>query len=337
MSDFEQEYQSLLLVSFGGPEGPDDVMPFLRNVLRGKNVPESRMMEVAEHYQQFGGVSPINDQCRELIEAIQADFAAHDIDLPVYWANRNWNPLLPETLKKMKNDGIRKSLAFFTSAFSCYSGCRQYRENISDAQKIVGDDAPVIHKTRMFFNHPLFIEACTERILEVVPELPATSQLIFTAHSIPIAMADNCNYVKQLEESCRLIAQRLEHENWNLVFQSRSGPPHQPWLEPDVCDFLKVVRENGKTDVVLMPIGFLSDHIEVLFDLDTEAKQECEELGLNMVRAKTVGTHPKFIEMIRLLVLERIRGKEKLSIGRLPCSHDFCPENCCLSGRPLTA
>ena len=338
MPSHNQEYQSLLLVSFGGPEGPEEVIPFLKNVLRGKNVPESRMKEVAEHYYHFGGVSPINDQCRDLINALKADFAAHGIEMPIFWGNRNWNPLLPDTLRKMRDAGIRKSLAFFTSAFSCYSGCRQYRENIADAQKIVGEGAPIVDKTRMFFNHPLFVGACAARILEAIPNLSKTefqrSVLLFTAHSIPVAMAEHCNYVRQLEESCRLVADQLNHPNWKLVFQSRSGPPHQPWLEPDVCDFLNTVAESEAKNVIVFPLGFLSDHMEVLFDLDTEAKEVCEKLGLNMFRPSAVGTHPKFIEMIRKLVLERTQGEPKIAIGNLPCSHDVCPENCCLSGRP---
>ena len=338
-------YQSLLIVSFGGPEGPDDVLPFLENVLRGKNVPRERMEEVAEHYQHFGGVSPINQQCRDLISALEAAFAQRNIQLPIYWGNRNWEPYLPDALQAMTNDGITRSLAFFTSAFSCYSGCRQYRENIADAQKSVGESSPEIHKLRMFFNHPLFVEAVAERVRDALQfiseERRQRTRLVFTAHSIPLSMAEGCQYERQLQEASRLVANALSMSEgselaWNLVYQSRSGPPAQPWLEPDVCDFLPKLKEEGVEDVVLVPIGFLSDHMEVLFDLDTEAKEVCDELGLSMQRAKSVGTHPKFIDMICELVVERMNGTEKLAIGNLPASHDVCPENCCQRGaRPV--
>lgn len=330
-------YQSLLIVSFGGPEGPEDVMPFLENVLRGKNVPRERMEEVAEHYQHFGGVSPINEQVRELISALEESFSTRGIDLPIYWGNRNWTPMLPDTVSLMKAEGITRSLAFFTSAYSCYSGCRQYRENIMQAQADAGDDAPEINKLRMFFNHPLFVEAVSDYALEALNEIPdlrrGKTKLLFTAHSIPISMSDGCNYVKQLTEASRLVAERLGAYEWELVYQSRSGPPFQPWLEPDVCDRLNGLKDEGIEDVVLIPIGFLSDHMEVLFDLDIEAKEECEKLGINMRRSKSVGVHPKFVQMIGDLVLERMNETERLAIGELGPSHDVCPVDCCLPGK----
>ncbi|MEM9588338.1 MAG: ferrochelatase, partial [Planctomycetota bacterium] len=231
-------YDSFLLVSFGGPEGPDDVIPYLENVLRGKNVPRERMLEVAEHYQHFGGVSPINQQNRDLLEAIRDEFRRHDIDLPVYWGNRNWDPYFPNTLRQMRDDGCKRSLAFFTSMFSCYSGCRQYRENIIAAREAVGDDAPLVEKVRMGFNHPHFIDTMAESIRNAKDALGADADdatVLFTAHSIPMGMADNCSYQKQLEEASRLVAEASESQNWRLVYQSRSGPPQQPWLEPDIC------------------------------------------------------------------------------------------------------
>ena len=332
------EYQALLIVSFGGPEGPEEVMPFLENVLRGRNVPRERMLEVAEHYQHFGGVSPINQQNRLLISALEKELQSHGLDLPVYFGNRNWHPLLEDTLREMQADGVRSALAFFTSTFSCYSGCRQYRENIFDAQQRIGDGAPQIHKLRMCFNHPRFIEAAADRVRQAVSQLPEGNsdglQVLFTAHSIPQAMADQCNYQKQLSESCRLVAEASAIPNWQLVFQSRSGPPSQPWLEPDVCDYLETVKERGMERVVIMPIGFVSDHMEVMFDLDTEAKEKCDELGIHMVRAGSVGVHPRFVSMIRELIVERMEGTSAAAIGDLPASHDVCPPNCCMSGRP---
>ena len=332
---------AIIVVSFGGPESPEDVMPFLENVLRGKNVPHNRMLEVAEHYNHFGGVSPINEQNRELIRALKQELADHAIDLPVYWGNRNWNPLLPDTLQAMQQDGVKNALAFFTSAYSCYSGCRQYRENILAAQEGLGNNAPQVHKLRMFFNHPLYIEASAERVEEALSQIPSErrskTHFIFTAHSIPISMADGCKYTTQLNEASRLVMEQVGGQSWELVFQSRSGPPTQPWLEPDVCDYLEEVGKAGEVkDIVVMPIGFVSDHMEVLFDLDTEAQEVCERVGINMIRSKTVGTHPKFISMIRHLILERSNGEPKQAIGEMPPNHDVCPVDCCLPGKRFT-
>ena len=330
----DKKYDALLIVSFGGPEGQDDVMPFLENVLRGKNVPRERMLEVAEHYKHFGGVSPINEQNRQLIEAIRSDFESHDLDLPIYWGNRNWHPLLPDALQQMKDDGVKRALAFFTSIYSCYSGCRQYRENIIDAQAAVGDGAPEVHKIRMSFNHPLYIEASAARVKDAITEIPEDrrdkTHFVFTAHSIPMSMAENCRYTDQLHESCRLIMESVGKQDWKLVYQSRSGPPSQPWLEPDVCDYLEELSSNPEVqDVIVMPVGFVSDHMEVMFDLDTEAKEVCEKVGLNMVRAPSVGTHPDFVSLVRHLCVERMENSEKLAIGNLPAWHDVCPQDCC--------
>ena len=332
-------FDSILIVSFGGPEGPDDVLPFLENVLRGKNVPRERMLEVVEHYQHFGGVSPINAQNRALIAALRTELDAAGINLPIYWGNRNWHPLLADTLSQMKADGRQRAIAYFTSMFSCYSGCRQYRENIQTAQLEVGEGAPVVEKVRKAFNHPLFIEAQAELVRQGLEQIAApkraATKLLFTAHSIPLPMADKSNYVQQLSEAAKLVAAVVGSENWELVFQSRSGPPQQPWLEPDICDRIHELANSGTTDVAIIPLGFVSDHMEVLFDLDTAAKAACEKLGLGMIRVASVGTHPLFIKMIRELIQERIEnGSTRAVIGDLPASHDVCPVDCCLYPQP---
>ena len=331
------EYQALLLVAFGGPEGPDDVMPFLENVLRGKNVPRERMLAVAEHYQRFGGVSPINAQNRALIAALEAEFRSAGVSLPIYFGNRNWHPLLADTLRKMRDDGVRRALGFFTSAYSSYSSCRQYLENIAQAQREVGTDAPQIAKLRAYFNHPDFIEAWIDRVREAIELLPAndrpTMRLVFTAHSIPLSMAVNCRYEDQLLEASRLVADALgvAAERWQLAYQSRSGPPSQAWLGPDIVDCLESLKAAGEHSVVVIPIGFISDHIEVLYDLDIAARQTTERLGLRMVRAQTLGAHPRFVKMIRELVVERMTGaEERPAIGRYSASHDVCLADCCL-------
>jgi ferrochelatase len=332
-------YDAFLLVSFGGPEGPDEVLPFLENVLRGRPVPRERMLEVAEHYQHFGGVSPINAQNRALISALQAEFQQHDLQLPIYWGNRNWHPLLPDTLRKMSDDGVRRAIAFVTSAYSCYSGCRQYREDIQRAREQVGPAAPEIDKLRVFFNHPGFVEPMAQCVREALERVPAErrveTRIVYTAHSIPLAMANGCAYVTQLTEACRLVSERVGNPAWQLVYQSRSGPPSQPWLEPDVCDCLRDLHAQHVRDVVVVPIGFISDHMEVLYDLDTEAQEVSREIGLNMVRAGTVGTAPRFVSMIRELVIERMVDQpHRLAVGDLGPSHDVCPVDCCPSGRP---
>ncbi len=334
-----EKYDAVLLVSFGGPEGPDDVIPFLENVLRGKNVPRERMLEVAEHYKRFGGVSPINGQCRQLIGALRSELNSSGPDLPIYWGNRNWHPMLADTLRQMKEDGVQRALALMTSAFSSYSGCRQYLEDIERARTEVGDGAPQVEKLRVFYNHPGFVESTAARVRDALAEIPKdrhqTTQLAYTAHSIPMAMANGCDYAVQLSEASRLVTENLGQFNSVLVYQSRSGPPSQPWLEPDICDYLKEVHASGQfTDVVIVPIGFISDHIEILFDLDTEARHVCDEFGLNMVRAKTVGTHPVFISMIRELISERVCGTERRCLGAMGPSLDVCPDRCCPSGRP---
>lgn len=298
-------YDALLVVSFGGPEKHEDVIPFLENVLRGRNVPRERMLEVAEHYYHFDGRSPINDQNRDLIGKLRLA-----LEIPIYWGNRNWHPMLTDTVRQMRDDGVRHAAAFATSAFGSYSGCRQYLEDIDRARGEVGEGAPVIAKLRPFAGHPLFLEAMTDRVKDAVAELP-TGRLLFTAHSIPVSMAQSSPYVGQLEHACEVVAKNIGAPSWNLVYQSRSGAPGQPWLEPDVCDYL---RENP-ADTIIVPIGFLSDHMEVLYDLDTEARAVCDELGIKMVRARTVETHPAMIRMIADML------KQEVSV----CAGDCCP------------
>ncbi|MCX6365751.1 MAG: ferrochelatase [Armatimonadetes bacterium] len=319
-------YDALLVLSFGGPEGPDDVIPFLQNVTAGRNIPAERLAEVAEHYQHFGGISPINAQNRALIAALKAS----DFPLPIYFGNRNWHPFVTDTVAQMKADGIKNALAFVTSAFSSYSGCRQYREDIAKAREAVGDGAPEFGKIRVFYNHPLFIEVMAERVNEALSQLPHGSRVVFTAHSIPIGMARGCDYEAQLTEAAGLIAEACGVENFDLAYQSRSGPPQVPWLEPDILDYLHGLNAPG---VAVVPLGFVSDHMEVLYDLDHEAKHLAEELGISFVRAATAGTHPKLIQMIHELVNERQSDSPiRLTVGTRGPNPDVCRENCCLRG-----
>jgi len=320
----ERIYDAVLVVSFGGPEKPDDVIPFLENVLRGRNVPRERMLAVAEHYYHFDGKSPINDQNRALIAALKGELVSHGLQLPIYWGNRNWHPLVADTLREMRSDGVRSALAFVTSIFSSYSGCRQYLENIEQARAEV-DGAPEIHKLRKFYNHPLFIEAQADEVRNALAGRPA--KLIFTAHSIPLSMAETSDYQKQLQESCRLVAEHIGLTDWMLAYQSRSGAPGQPWLEPDIGDVLRELEPG--TRVAVVPIGFVSDHIEVIYDLDSEAQAIARERGINMLRAPTVGVHPKFLQMIRELIEERLGLCQPRAIGQYPPSQDVCRADCC--------
>jgi len=329
-----QDYDAILIVSFGGPESREDVIPFLENVLRGRNVPRERMLAVAEHYYHFGGKSPINQQTLELVAALKSELKQHGPNLPVYWGNRNWHPMLADTLRQMKQDGIRRALAFVTSAYSSYSGCRQYREDIMRAQSEIGDDAPEIDKIRAFFNHPGFIDATQDRLRDALSELTANAkqnvQVVYVAHSVPLSMATTSDYVQQLQEVRRLVSGRLGTSNDALVYQSRSGAPGQPWLEPDILDYIREVKQNDlATAVVVAPISFISDHMEVLYDLDIEARQLCASLSLPMARAKTVGVHFKFIAMIRELILERTAAAERRALGSLGPRQDTCAEDCC--------
>jgi ferrochelatase len=331
-------YDALLVVSFGGPERREDVIPFLENVLRGRNVPRERLQEVAEHYYHFGGKSPINDHNRALIAVLQKELEAHGPALPIYWGNRNWHPMLADTVRRMQADGVKRALAFATSAFGSYSGCRQYREDIDRARAEVGPDAPQIDKLRTFHNHPGFIEAMTEHVRVALEWIPAerrqAAEVVFTAHSIPLSMSASSPYVAQLEESCGLVSAALGRGPGKLVYQSRSGPAAQPWLGPDICDYIRQRHAgDGLSDLVIAPIGFLSDHMEVQYDLDTEAGSLCLELGINMARASTVGAHPAFVSMVRELVLERTSGHERRALGVMGVGCDVCPAECCAMPR----
>ncbi|RMG37480.1 MAG: ferrochelatase [Planctomycetota bacterium] len=333
---------ALLIVSFGGPEGRDEVIPFLENVLRGRNVPRERMLQVAEHYYHFGGVSPINRQCRELIAAVEEEFRRCGIGLPVYWGNRNWHPLLPDTVARMAREGIRHAAAFVTSAFGSYSGCRQYLENIDQARAAVGSDAPRITKLRPFFNHPEFVRAWTDRLASVLSERPLghDARVVFTAHSIPLPMARTSPYVDQLTETARLVAEAcgVPSDRWDLVYQSRSGRPQDPWLEPDILDHLRTLHEQGVGRVIVVPVGFLSDHMEVLYDLDVEAQELAGRLGMAFDRVPTVHGHPGLARTVRRLVEEQLYGTPPESVGRLPAAATWCDPACCppLRRRPAT-
>ncbi|URM92583.1 ferrochelatase [Streptomyces sp. MRC013] len=343
-------YDALLLLSFGGPEGPEDVVPFLENVTRGRGIPRERLEEVGQHYFLFGGVSPINDQCRELLAALRADFSAAGLDLPVYWGNRNWTPYLADTLRRMVRDGRRRVAVLATSAYASYSGCRQYRENLADALAALeaeGLPLPRVDKLRHYFNHPGFVEPVAEGVLRSLAELDEAvrpgAHLAFTTHSIPTSAADASGpaeghgdggaYVRQHLDAARLVAAAVRERTgvdhpWRLVYQSRSGAPHVPWLEPDVCDHLEELHGAGVPAVVMVPIGFVSDHMEVLYDLDTEATAKAAELGLPVRRSATVGADPRFAAAVRDLLLERA-AVERCALGELGPSHDLCPVGCC--------
>lgn len=335
-------HDAVLLLSFGGPEHPDDVMPFLRNVTRGRNVPDERLTVVAEQYRRLGGVSPINDQCRALISALRSELERADLDLPVYWGNRNWHPFLAGTVGQMADDGIARALVFATSAFGTYSGCRQYREDLDRARAEVGPRAPELEKLRLFYNHPGFVEPMAANLRSALDRRRSgeaddpAHRVVFCAHSIPETMADTCSYTAQLEEAARLVLDQAagrtgpsDDPTFDLVFQSRSGPPTIPWLEPDVNDHLRELATRGVEAVTLVPIGFISDHMEVRFDLDTEAAATAEEVGIDLVRVATVGTAPRFVTMIRELIEERVHGRPRLALGPDGPWPDSCPDDHC--------
>jgi ferrochelatase len=331
-------YDALLVVSFGGPEGRDEVRPFLESVLRGRSVPEERVREVAAYYEHFGGVSPLNAQCRALVSALGEELGRHGPRLPVYWGNRHWHPLLADTLRRMADDGVRRALAFVASAYGSHSGCRQYLDDLERARAEVGERAPEVDKLRLFYNHPGFVEPLAESVATAFDRVPeprrSAARLVFTALSIPRALAATCDYEAQLRETASLVAFLLGRPQWSLVYQSRSGLASQPWLDPDIVDHLRALAAEGVKDVVVAPIGFTSDHIEVLYDLDLEAKSRAMELGINMVRAATVGTHPRFVRMVRELVEERLADEpNRLHLGTRGPAPDVCPPECCPAGR----
>jgi protoporphyrin/coproporphyrin ferrochelatase len=328
------KYDAILYLSFGGPEGPDDVMPYLENVTRGRGVPPERLEEVAQHYLSFGGVSPINAQNRAVIRELTKLLVEEGPDLPIYFGNRNWTPYVEDAVTKMARDGVRRALAFVTSGFSSYSACRQYREDIAQARDAVGESAPAIDKIRLFYNHPGFIDANVDRVNEALARLGDdqrnAAHFVFTAHSVPLRMAETSSYVPQLREATRLVSERTGDHPWELVWQSRSGPPSVPWLEPDVSDHIAALAADGVETIVVVPIGFVSDHLEVLFDLDIEARETADRLGVTMVRAEAAGTHPAYVRMIRDLIVERIEAPaERPALGSLGPSHDVCGSGCC--------
>ena len=323
-------FDAVLLVSFGGPDGPDDVMPFLRNVVHGRPVLPERLEQVAAHYQLFGGVSPINAANRALREAISDALLTRGRPLPVYWGNRNWHPLLPDTVRTMRADGIRTAAALVTSAYSSYSSCRQYLDDIDAARDTVGPGAPEIVKLRPYFNHPGFVRPLAEGLrtarLEAGPDAP----VLMTAHSLPGAQAATCRYEAELVEAARLVAADAGEPDgsWQLVYQSRSGPPGQPWLGPDINDAIDGLSDSVRT-VIVVPVGFVSDHMEVVFDLDHQAAATAAERGIRMVRSPTPGSHPDFAVMAAHLVeeMEDARPADSLgSLGPAPCP---CDPGCC--------
>jgi len=357
-------YDALLVVSFGGPEGPDDVRPFLDNVTRGRGVPSERLAAVAGHYLDRGGRSPINDQCRALVAAVRADLSGHGVDLPVYWGNRNWDPYLADTLADMGRDGVRRAACFVTSPYASYSGCRQYREDLFDAVVATGAQAPWLDKLRHYYNHPGFVEPFVDGTLDALrrlaPRRPASPRLVFVTHAVPEAMSAvsglssafpyGGGYVAQHAEVARLVTHAVADGTgtrlpYDLVYCSRSGPAQVPWLEPDVNDHLERVAVDGADAVVVVPIGFVSDHMEVVHDLDTEAARTADRLDLGFARVPTPGTDPRFVRLVRELVVERaaaeragdaaragdldMAGPERVAVGRLAASWDVCPLGCC--------
>jgi ferrochelatase len=336
-------YDAVLLLSFGGPEKPEDVLPFLQNVTRGRGIPDERLVEVGEHYYGFGGKSPINDQNRELLAALRASFDELGLNLPIYWGNRNWAPYLTDTLREMTADGVRRAVVIVTSAYPSYSGCRQYRENLADATAAV-EGAPVIDKLRHYGNHPAFVGSFVESTAEALSRLPAGSAITYVTHSIPTAMNDTSGpdgngYLSWHQAVAAEISAELERRTGverrtDLVYCSRSGPPQVPWLEPDVNDHLEALVADGIPGVAVVPIGFVSDHMEVIYDLDTEAAATADRLHLPMARAATPGADPRFVTMLRDLVLERAaaeRGEEppRPCVGRLGPGWDNCRPDCC--------
>ncbi|GAB3228082.1 ferrochelatase [Glycomyces halotolerans] len=335
------EYDAVLLVSFGGPEGPADVLPFLRNVTRGRGIPEERLEEVAEHYHHFGGISPINQWCREVIDALRAEFRTAGIDLPIYWGNRNWPPMLVDAVTQMTADGVRRALAICTSAYGSYSSCRQYVEDINAARAAVGENAPAIDKIRHFFDHPGFIGGFAAQLRSSLDQIDDTARtrVVFTAHSIPESMEEwsgpaGARYSDQVSEAAGLVAGAAGWTGpYDVVWQSRSGPPAMPWLEPDINDHLKVLASEGVDTVVVSPVGFLSDHIEVLWDLDNEAAETAAGLGLRYLRAGTPEIGADLVGMFRDLVAERVAGAPVRRLGELPL-WDPLVEGCCPARRP---
>ena len=344
-------YDAVLLVSFGGPERAEDVVPFLENVTRGRGIPRERLEEVGEHYFRLGGRSPINDQNRSLVAAIREDLVGAGIDLPVYWGNRNWDPYLRDTVEQMRDDGVTRAACFVTSAYSSYSGCRQYREDLAGAVEGL-QNAPRLDRLRHYFNHPGFVEAFVDATLTALADLPDQARegahLVFVTHSIPERMNERSGpwggaYVGQHRSVVAEITDRVRQETGrrhpqHLVYCSRSGPPDVPWLEPDVNDHLETLAKSGSPGVVIVPVGFVSDHMEVVWDLDTEALGTANRLSLPAARASTPGIDPRFVAVARDLLVERAAAERGLrpdrsTVGSLGPTADLCPVGCCANPR----
>ena len=335
--DEARAYDAILVVSFGGPEGPDEVMPFLDRVLASRPVPPAVKARIAERYARFGGVSPINAHTREFIAALEARLAAKGPRLPVYWGNRNSAPLLGDAMRQMAGEGIRNAIAFVTSMFSSYSGCRQYREDLFRAAQET-HDAPRIDRLRVAYNHPGFVSAMADRVSEARKRAPKGAALLFTAHSLPRSMASLADYEAQLHEACGLVAQQVGDDHWRLAFQSNNARTGDPWLTPTLEEALVSIAASGRSAVVVAPIGFVCDHMEVVMDLDVEARACAEGLALGYVRAHTLGTHPTYVDMVRQLVVERMSANpQRPYLGGRGPSQDYCAPDCCLSGRPAAA
>ncbi|NVM95298.1 ferrochelatase [Arthrobacter wenxiniae] len=357
-----QHYDAILLASFGGPEGQDDVLPFLRNVTRGRGIPDERLEEVSHHYRANGGISPINAQNRALKAALEAELAARNIELPVLWGNRNWDPYIPAVLQDAYDAGQRRLLMLTTSAYSCYSSCRQYREDIGMALTETGLDGKLaVDKVRQYFDHPGFVEPFIEgtaaSLAKVRADLAAAGtpdapvHVLFATHSIPTrdaeAAGNSVNEPREFAEGSAYVAQHLANaeaimarvdaaQDWSLVYQSRSGAPHVPWLEPDINDAITQLAADGTKGVVVVPLGFVSDHMEVVWDLDTEAKETCEELGLAFDRAPTPSTHQKFVTGLVDLICERTvenHVAERPAMTGLGPWYDVCNPGCCANFR----
>jgi protoporphyrin/coproporphyrin ferrochelatase len=348
-------YDAFLLASFGGPEGPDDVMPFLENVTRGRGVPRERLVDVSHHYMELGGVSPINDQNRALIGEIQAEFDRRGITLPIYWGNRFWDPFLAPALKALHEDGHRTVLTLATSAYSSYSGCRAYREDIATAldEANVANDL-VIDKIRHYFDLPGFVTPFVEGLAAALTALAddgvpvEQTRVLFVTHSIPTAMSETSGppemfgatgaYVTQHLTTANLVLDGVRERGvavpqWTLNYQSRSGAPHIPWLEPDINDAIRTHASDGVTAVVIVPIGFVSDHVEVIWDLDNEAQETCDELGVRMLRVATPGTHPLFVSGLVDLIEARMNGEAGAALSELGPWPAVCAVGCCANAR----
>lgn len=314
-------FDAVLVIAFGGPGGPEDIRPFLANVVRGRPVPPARLEEVAHHYELFGGVSPITEITRWQAQGLSERLAARGVELPVYLGMRNWHPLLADTLAEMSLAGARRVIGFIAAAHHSYSSCQQYKENVRDARRQLAERGlPDLAVTYVdsWYDHPGFIAACAARLSQaftsLAPERRKEARVIFTAHSLPVQLAQQSRYAEQLVTSARLVAEQLGLDDWTLVYQSRSGRPQDPWLEPDICDYLTHHAARGLRTVAVAPIGFLCDHVEVLYDLDHEAAQTACEAGITMVRAGTVGDHPLFLDMMADLVLQTWRRYEECPV-----------------------